>query len=208
MDGLRDLLLSPVSIGFVLYGILVQREQPDKYFRRLMRFGRDSDHFINLFGEKQETLGPKPEIDEIDKEEAYTDDGAIFELGSGWGNLLIPLAKKYPLREIVGYELSPVPWLTCVIIKKILALKNLQVHRKNFLTEDLSRASVILCYLFPGGMEVLESKLNTGDGKLEYLISNNFALPSYKPSKTIQINDFYKSPVYLYEFKGKPVSGT
>ena len=68
MDGLRDLLLSPVSIGFVLYGILVQREQPDKYFRRLMRFGRDSDHFINLFGEKQETLGPKPDIDEIDKE--------------------------------------------------------------------------------------------------------------------------------------------
>ena len=68
MDGLRDLLLSPVSIGFVLYGILVQREQPDKYFRRLMRFGRDSDHFINLFGEKQETLGPKPEIDEIDNE--------------------------------------------------------------------------------------------------------------------------------------------
>ena len=50
MDGLRDLLLSPVSIGFVLYGILVQREQPDKYFRRLMRFGRDSDHFITLFG--------------------------------------------------------------------------------------------------------------------------------------------------------------
>ena len=68
MDGLRDLLLSPVSIGFVFYGILVQREQPDKYFRRLMRFGRDSDHFINLFGEKQETLGPKPDIDEIDKE--------------------------------------------------------------------------------------------------------------------------------------------
>ena len=68
MDGLRDLLLSPVSIGFVLYGILVQREQPDKYFRRLMRFGRDSDHFINLFEEKQETLGPKPDIDEIDKE--------------------------------------------------------------------------------------------------------------------------------------------
>ena len=58
MDGLRDLLLSPVSIGFVLYGILVQREQPDKYFRRLMRFGRDSDHFINLFGESRKHLGP------------------------------------------------------------------------------------------------------------------------------------------------------
>ena len=68
MDGLRDLLLSPVSIGFVLYGILVQREQPDKYFRRLMRFGRDSDHFINLFGEKQETQRPESSIDDKDRE--------------------------------------------------------------------------------------------------------------------------------------------
>ena len=68
MDGLRDLLLSPVSIGFVLYGILVQREQPDKYFRRLMRFGRDSDDFINLFGEKQETQRPESSSDDKDRE--------------------------------------------------------------------------------------------------------------------------------------------
>lgn len=68
MDGLRDLLLSPVSIACVLYGILVQREQPDKYFRRLMRFGRDSDHFINLFGEKHKTHTPEPCIDQVDED--------------------------------------------------------------------------------------------------------------------------------------------
>ena len=54
MDGLRDLLLSPISIGFALYGIVVQRDQPDKYFNRLLRFGRTSDEFINLFGEYDE----------------------------------------------------------------------------------------------------------------------------------------------------------
>ncbi len=132
-----------------------------------------------------------------------TGTGPIFELGSGWGNLLIPLAKIYPRRKIVGYELSLMSWLTTIILKRVLGLKNLQVYRQNFLHADLTNASVILCYLFPGGMQGIENKLNTEGGKLEYLISNNFAFPSHKPSKTIQLNDLYKSPVYLYDLKRK-----
>ncbi len=130
-----------------------------------------------------------------------TGTGPIFELGSGWGNLLIPLAKTYPQRTVVGYELSLVPWLASVILKKVLGLDNLQVYRKNFFHEDLTGASVVVCYLFPGGMQAIENKLNTESGNLEYLISNNFSLPSHKPIKTIQIDDFYKSPIYLYELK-------
>jgi len=136
--------------------------------------------------------------------EQQADGGAIFELGSGWGNLLIPLAKKYPEREVVGYELSLIPWLTSSLLKKILGLKNLQVHRQNFLRADLSRASVILCYLFPAGMQGLENKLKADSDKPDYLISNNFALPSHTPDKTLQIDDFYRSPIYLYALNDKP----
>ncbi|MFT7110294.1 MAG: hypothetical protein ACI843_001962 [Psychrobacter glaciei] len=127
--------------------------------------------------------------------------GPVFELGSGWGNLLIPLAKKYPYRRIVGYELSILPWLTTVVAIKLLDLKNVEVYRKNFLTEDLTDASVILCYLFPAGMLNIENKLKIEPGKLQYLISNNFALPSHQPLQTIQLNDVYKSPVYFYNVK-------
>jgi len=128
-----------------------------------------------------------------------TGTGPIFELGSGWGNLLIPLAKAHPRRTVVGYELSFVPWLTSVLLKKVLGLDNFQVYRKNFLHEDLASASVVVCYLFPGGMRGIENKLKAEGGSLEYLISNNLSLPSNKPIKTIQIDDFYKSPIYLYE---------
>jgi hypothetical protein len=31
------------------------------------------------------------------------------------------------------------------------------------------------------------------------LISNNFALPSVKAEKKIVLDDFYKSPIYLYK---------
>jgi 16S rRNA A1518/A1519 N6-dimethyltransferase RsmA/KsgA/DIM1 with predicted DNA glycosylase/AP lyase activity len=138
----------------------------------------------------------------VHETEMETGNGAIFELGSGWGNLLIPLAEAYPQRRIVGYELSFIPWLTTVVLKKILGLTNIQVLRQNFLHADLNSASIILCYLFPGGMQGIQNKLDSKTGKLEYLISNNFSLPSHKPSKIIELNDLYKSPIYSYKFKG------
>lgn len=132
---------------------------------------------------------------------ADTGDGPIYELGSGWGNLLIPLGLAYPKRKIVGYELSFFPWLISSIIIKLRGLNNVDLYRKNFLSEDLSNSSVVLCYLYPEGMLRIEEKLKAEEGDLRYLISNNFLLPSHKPCKKIQLNDFYKSPVYLYRFK-------
>ena len=73
--------------------------------------------------------------------------GPIVELGSGWGNLLIAFAKQYPQQNIVGYELSLLPWLTSLLFIKILGLKNITLHRKDFLKADLSQASLILLSL-------------------------------------------------------------
>ena len=129
-----------------------------------------------------------------------TGNGPIYELGSGWGHLLIPLSKKYPKRKIVAYELSFLPWLTTLTLIKALGLNNIQLHRGNFLKANILDASVIVCYLFPEGMEQLQSKLQKEAVNLEYLISNNFALPSHQPDKTIQLNDLYQSPVFLYKF--------
>jgi len=48
-DGVRDLILSPLSILAVLLGLIAGNKEPDKYFNRLLRFGRRSDIWINLF---------------------------------------------------------------------------------------------------------------------------------------------------------------
>ena len=128
-----------------------------------------------------------------------TGKGTIIDLGSGWGNVVIRIAKRYPQRQIVGYELSFLPWLTSMCIKKTLGLKNLTLHRTNFYLADLSKASVLICYLFPEAMEKISHKLLIRKSAVNFLISNNFALPSWQVYKTIQVNDFYKSPVYLYK---------
>ncbi len=134
----------------------------------------------------------------IDKMEGDASGGTIVDLGSGWGGLVIRLAQTYPDRKVVGYELSPIPWFISLCIAKCLGLNNLKVYRRDFLKADLSAASIMVCYLFPEGMVALEGRLAELPAACRYLISNNFALPSYKPEGTIQLDDFYRSPVYLY----------
>jgi 16S rRNA A1518/A1519 N6-dimethyltransferase RsmA/KsgA/DIM1 with predicted DNA glycosylase/AP lyase activity len=131
-----------------------------------------------------------------------TGTGPVYDLGSGWGGLVIPLAKKYPNRNIVGYEVSFVPWLVSVLVKCAFRLDNLTVHRKNFLQADLSGAGVLIGYLHTKGMCEIADKLSAERRTEAFLISNTFGLPMCQPEKTIQINDFYKSPVYRYRLAG------
>jgi hypothetical protein len=49
-DGLRDLLLSPISIAAAIMGLIAGGEDPDQYFRRVLKLGRRSETWLNLFG--------------------------------------------------------------------------------------------------------------------------------------------------------------
>lgn len=49
LDALRDLFLSPISIVLALFGALTDARDPGRHFYWLMRWGRRSDHFIDLF---------------------------------------------------------------------------------------------------------------------------------------------------------------
>lgn len=50
LDGLRDLMLSPVSIGAALIDLLVPGDDGGKRFYSVVRFGRRTEDWINLFG--------------------------------------------------------------------------------------------------------------------------------------------------------------
>jgi len=128
-----------------------------------------------------------------------TGSGPIIDLGSGWGNFAIFIAKKNLQRQVIGYELSLFPWLISLLFKKILRLNNLTLYRQNFYNINLPVASVIVCYLYPEAMLKIKKKLLLEQPNIDFLISNNFALPAWKSYKKIQLNDFYKSPIYLYK---------
>lgn len=124
--------------------------------------------------------------------------GPIMDLGSGWGTLVVALAKKFPHRQVVGYELSLVPWLFSSIRKYVSGLNNLTLYRRDFLHADLSGAAVLTCYLFPGGMVSLKDKLERDNINDVLIVSNTFALPASEPIKVIRVKDMYRTPIYLY----------
>ena len=128
-----------------------------------------------------------------------TGTGAIIDLGSGWGNFVIPMARRNPQRQIIGYELSLLPWLSSTLLKKVFGLKNLTLYRQNFLNANLPTAAVLVCYLYPMAMDRIKRKLMLEQPKIDFLISNNFALPSCQAIKVIPLDDFYKSPIYFYK---------
>ena len=125
-------------------------------------------------------------------------ESTVADLGSGWGSLVIPLARHHPECRVTGYEASWVPWLFSISVKHLLRLENLTLKRSNFLDADLSSHRVLVCYLFRGGMERLDSKLKRDKMENVQVISHTFALPGRRPDFVVRTNDLYRTPVYHY----------
>jgi len=49
-DGLRDLVLLPISLIAALIGLLRGGDEPEREFNQVLQIGRDSEQWINLFG--------------------------------------------------------------------------------------------------------------------------------------------------------------
>ena len=120
----------------------------------------------------------------------------IYELGSGFGSLAIFLATNLPDKKIIAYEISTIPWLISLLLKKILKVNNLHIYKKNFLHENLNDG-VLVCYLFPKGMEKLEDKIFE-DTINTTILSNTFAFRNIKERSTINSDDFFKTSVFVY----------
>jgi hypothetical protein len=52
-DGLRDAALIPLSFFAALIGVLRGGDEADREFRRVIKLGRRSERWINLFGHQQ-----------------------------------------------------------------------------------------------------------------------------------------------------------
>ena len=129
------------------------------------------------------------------------ENGPLIDLGSGWGTLVIAIAQKHPNKQVIGYELSWFPWLVSIILKYSLRLDNLTIHRTDIKNAELSAASTLVCYLFPGGMIALKEKLSREVFNRITIVSNTFALPSCQPIKVIRLKDFYRTPIYVYHWQ-------
>ncbi len=129
-------------------------------------------------------------------------DGTVFELGSGWGTLAFPLARRFPDCRVVAIELSPVPWFFSRLRQSFFRLPNLTIRREDFFDASLAGASLIVCYLFPRGMERLRPKFERELTPGTLVVSNTFAVPGWRPSSVRRGADLDVSTVYVYRAPG------
>ena len=82
----------------------------------------------------------------------------VYELGSGWGSLVIALARAFPEAQIRGIEVSPLPyWISRV---RTRSMPNVRLQRGNFYDCDLRNAHAVTCYLMIKPMPKLASFLD------------------------------------------------
>lgn len=123
----------------------------------------------------------------------------ILEPGCGWGSILFPVARQFPKAQFIGYECSPIPFICCVLFKKVMGYTNVRIMKKDFSRADFSGVNIILTYLHPKAMSVLQEKIENEISGSVYTISNTFQFSDWQAVKKYPINDAYKSSVYVYK---------
>lgn len=126
-------------------------------------------------------------------------DGTIYELGSGWGTLLFPLAERYPGSRAVGIENSPLPFWASKMVQRFKRLSNVHLLQKDFYTVPLEGAGLVVCYLYPGAMKRLKEKFERELAKGTWVVSNTFAVPGWEPAAVVDVGDLYRSRIYVYQ---------
>jgi len=69
VDGLRDFILVPVSLIAGIMSLVKGGDKPTTEFYDLLKMGRRSERWINLFGAADRVHGPASEDDELPSED-------------------------------------------------------------------------------------------------------------------------------------------
>ena len=121
--------------------------------------------------------------------------GRALELGSGWGQLALAMARRHPGLVVEGVELSPVPYLFSRALALLCPLPNLHFKFGNFHNLDMADSRVVVCFLSPGNLGRMVSTLEASLPRGCLVFSNTFNVPVWKPSSELVEGGY---PVYTY----------
>lgn len=137
-------------------------------------------------------------------EELKEKTGDITEIGSGYGYMLFNLAKAFPERQIVGIEISFIPFLFSSIIRILGRFKNVRIYYGDafkIIPKKNIKVDIAIAYLITG------NKINKSLEELYYnrisklLILNTYPLKNIPATRVTPRLDIFKSSLYFYEKK-------
>lgn len=136
-------------------------------------------------------------LSELGKELRSKKNQTVVDLGSGWGTLLIPLARKFPNHKFIGVEKALLPY----VFSKIRAsrLENVSFCHQNFFSFNLSDADIVISFLMKKMMLRIRDKCQAEMKHSSMLYCNRFPLPDIRPIKKISLGTLYET-IYKYRF--------
>jgi predicted RNA methylase len=118
----------------------------------------------------------------------------IYELGCGWGPLVIDAAKTFPDAAVKGIEFSYLGAKFSKIRAKLQGLKNVEILRKDFFRHDLGDADVIVLYMLEYILGKLSPKFIEELKPGTIIVSNTFVIPDWAP---VKVHEIVKKPIPL-----------
>jgi SAM-dependent methyltransferase len=123
----------------------------------------------------------------------------LYDLGCGDGRILIAAVRKYNVNA-VGVEISP----------KLVAKASASIHRANLdskarviqgdiLSVDPAAADVVYLYLSTRLNEQLKPRLEAHLKSGARVVSHDYPIPGWKPTKVEETEGSQRHMIYLYE---------
>lgn len=123
---------------------------------------------------------------------------SLIDLGSGGGKLLTSLSKLNLNGRFHGVEAAVLPFLASKA-RSYFSQSNCSFSWGNFWQYNLSSYDIVYAYLSPAPMDKLWEKALQEMRPGSILISNTFIVPNVPPSKSIAIDDFNNSVLYIWK---------
>ncbi|MFA6098697.1 MAG: hypothetical protein WCV50_02900 [Patescibacteria group bacterium] len=122
----------------------------------------------------------------------------VYDLGSGDGRVIVAIANNSSAKIVVGYEISFIPYIWSKIRIRFLGLnQRVEIRGADFLSRDLSQATVIFCFLTPKAMKKLGPKFERELRPGTRIISYSFSMPNWQPVETDRPSTKH-IPIYKY----------
>lgn len=126
-------------------------------------------------------------------------DGSIcmIDVGSGLGDLILNLARRFARHRFIGIEIAPLPWLVSWVRARFSGSRARFV-RANYENLNFAEYDIIFAYLSPAAMPALWSKAQREMRKESLLLSYEFAISGVTPAFEIACGP---SDTPLYGFR-------
>jgi cyclopropane fatty-acyl-phospholipid synthase-like methyltransferase len=154
--------------------------------------------FVFLRGEAPFIPCNAKKLDEISDELKIEENNILYDLGSGDARVLIACFKKQPKAKYIGFEKDIIPYIWSKLrLWRMGIQKNIKIYRRDFFSEDLSKATHIFAYLSPKQMEKLEVKLKKELKNGARLVSLKFKMPN---KLTEQKKELATKELFVYNY--------